>query len=1190
MIVKRFNYMHETICDRHVDHPVIKQEINGNDTFEFVDREAGFWQKNDYVFFKHEGILYEYMVVRVEEDALNGATIYAENSIVELRSKILELNSDGPMFYGVNSWKEFVKDTNWHIDERNFIQEGQMAEYPDVITAYDLIREQINNGNGELQTTITTVAYAPESDTYDEVHREFAIKKHVGTDTGFRFEYRGRLKSVQRIYEDDEIYTAIYAIGSTVEHEDDGKPIDPDVVRAQEEAARKAKEEARLNEETHPSPKTYRITANAVNIRAGAGTEFGKVGLLKKGDEVVVAAKKKVGSYTWGRIDKTNNYFRLSYAEEVKEKTLTERERLAEREKQEAERQKREESKAPLTLTYDKGTPLVLDEEATGKYGIRVNDAILPRVGIFKYNTTNVKDLEQQALATLQEYKVPRVRYECDVFEARLEMLRLGDSVIVIDDELDLRLKARVISQVIYPDEKTRKITIGNVTLKNKPIGSAIRAAVERAKSNLVDMMGRENLKMANMLMNGAGNFITYDSEEPIDPRPGDIWYRINEDDTVDILIWDGEKWELRMWDSFTSELEGQVDYVAKQADDAVQATREFIQQIDTDISNAGFSSIGEAFTSIQDDAKTALQKASDENIKKVIATENYVTEGEINTKFSSLDVSGEVSEYLQNHEVVTPERFKRLLSETEIDDNGNTVTGQLASIEMMATGIQTVVSDMGNDMSSRITQLDNAIQTKVSSADVESRITQAQNQITLSVQQDIKDEVGAMLLQMPDPNEIHPIVEKMSDESSEKSWASSDPSRYWKYFANSVAYIDGGTNTMGWRGPVGLEDAIKTTHPDLSWTSIMIAAGVVRVDVKSETDITQTWQGELGTYVRRSTGATTWGPWEPLITKEGLMAGINIEAGGVTIFNGDNKLNVTPETTYIQNATISSAMIKNGAIGTAQIGTIDASAANIVNITANNLSSNKAQFIQALFNGINTFIEITGDAIKFVPYNYSNQFITEINANGLDFLRGGSSKIRTLTVKNITNSSGSLMGAMIALTSRSHSFFIGMPDPDYYSGKYGDEAGTLKVNHFITVVDMTASGVWTFHYKVNMRATLDMGGYSITNQSDIRLKNVIGEWDVSATDIIDDIDFIRFTWKEREGQNIDTDTIQYGLSAQSAPFIAVEDDDGYLSIDQTKLLMTVAKSVQELNNRLKALEKENEQLKSLLKQKGLEV
>ena len=73
------------------------------------------------------------------------------------------------------------------------------------------------------------------------------------------------------------------------------------------------------------------------------------------------------------------------------------------------------------------------------------------------------------------------------------------------------------------------------------------------------------------------------------------------------------------------------------------------------------------------------------------------------------------------------------------------------------------------------------------------------------------------------------------------------------------------------------------------------------------------------------------------------VLSALNLATGGASLQVGKNKLVVTPETTYIANGTIKNSMIGNAQIGTAHIGEIDASKANIINISAKNVVMDSA-------------------------------------------------------------------------------------------------------------------------------------------------------------------------------------------------------------------------------------------------------
>jgi len=131
-------------------------------------------------------------------------------------------------------------------------------------------------------------------------------------------------------------------------------------------------------------------------------------------------------------------------------------------------------------------------------------------------------------------------------------------------------------------------------------------------------------------------------------------------------------------------------------------------------------------------------------------------------------------------------------------------------------------------------------------------------------------------------------------------------------------------------------------------------------------------------------------------VSKSDLLSQINVQAGGVLITSGTNKLNITPETTYIQDATIKSAMIASLVADKIKTGTLDASKVSVVNLDANNITANKTSFVQSAWNDINSEVAIDGSGIK-----------TQ-NTNG-DFSRIVSGELRSF---NKDSSSTAILGS----------------------------------------------------------------------------------------------------------------------------------------------------------------------------------
>lgn len=120
----------------------------------------------------------------------------------------------------------------------------------------------------------------------------------------------------------------------------------------------------------------------------------------------------------------------------------------------------------------------------------------------------------------------------------------------------------------------------------------------------------------------------------------------------------------------------------------------------------------------------------------------------------------------------------------------------------------------------------------------------------------------------------------------------------------------------------------------------------------------------------------------------------------------------------------------------------------------------------------------------------------------------------------------------------------------------------------------------------------INMGGNSITNQSDIRLKKDITPTELNALKEIDKMTFVNFEWdKSLKINEKKPDGVQFGQVAQYAPKMMqkqVDGDNNYLSVDSSIQLNLASKAIQELNKKVNEQADELSELKALLREKGV--
>lgn len=131
-------------------------------------------------------------------------------------------------------------------------------------------------------------------------------------------------------------------------------------------------------------------------------------------------------------------------------------------------------------------------------------------------------------------------------------------------------------------------------------------------------------------------------------------------------------------------------------------------------------------------------------------------------------------------------------------------------------------------------------------------------------------------------------------------------------------------------------------------------------------------------------------------VTKADLISQINVQAGKVLIRASDNVLMVTPNTTFIQDATIKTAHIADLAVSGAKIANATISSAKIISLdvnklVANNASVNKLSAISANLGDVTagsiTGVTITGGIIT----QTNNKYTMNMSNGALRFARGGS-------------------------------------------------------------------------------------------------------------------------------------------------------------------------------------------------------
>ncbi|SPT61697.1 Phage-related protein [Aerococcus viridans] len=328
------------------------------------------------------------------------------------------------------------------------------------------------------------------------------------------------------------------------------------------------------------------------------------------------------------------------------------------------------------------------------------------------------------------------------------------------------------------------------------------------------------------------------------------------------------------------------------------------------------------------------------------------------------------------------------------------------------------------------------------------------------------------------------------------------------------------------------------------------------------------------------------------------LLSQINLQAGGVLITSGTNKLNITPTTTYIQDATIKSAMIESLEADKITTGTLDAGKVKVINLDANNITANKTNFIQSNWNDISSSVRIDAGGLLSTASDGSqvylqNGIVGVRNPNGatigqIGYVYDGGSP--TYTIRTTWGSHFGLKQVfydnftkgtkekrvMYASTADdgettmqfyANSFILHQRKINFGFAHYingadtnlsiaGQTSITLRANES-TIFIVSNNGTNNF---ATLHANLNMAGNVLTNTSDIRLKRDIVNDEIDSLSALMKWQHAGFNYINPE-MNQDR---QFSVIAQSAPDIAFTGEDGYLQVALNKQVNMTSHALQQ--------------------------
>lgn len=270
----------------------------------------------------------------------------------------------------------------------------------------------------------------------------------------------------------------------------------------------------------------------------------------------------------------------------------------------------------------------------------------------------------------------------------------------------------------------------------------------------------------------------------------------------------------------------------------------------------------------------------------------------------------------------------------------------------------------------------------------------------------------------------------------------------------------------------------------------------------------------------------------------------------------------------HITGATITADKLAAGSVTTAKLaaGAVTATTIAARAVSADKLATNA---IQVGFNSMGNSLRLTPTSLAF--WQSSTVRFMEMTGTRLEFYTGQSTAIGGFELSSISGRT-----CVAYFTRNAYSLVL---------GRITSSTGSSEQR--IPVMEIRGNTA-----AIQMHANINMNNWSITNQSDIRLKENIEQTSVEGIKETKRIRMVDFDWKQNyrpiDKENPPSSARQFGMIAQDVPFLQakVDGDNHYLSIDLNKQVNLNTKTNQELiaivekqEKRIQKLEREMEKI-----------
>lgn len=552
----------------------------------------------------------------------------------------------------------------------------------------------------------------------------------------------------------------------------------------------------------------------------------------------------------------------------------------------------------------------------------------------------------------------PKVQFRTTVADGHT--LGLGDIVRVVRPDIGVRYETRVF-------KLTRNLL--HPSLSSVEFGEKIASTPMDKINSMTHQIGQvagsvDRIEQQVSQINVDGSTITYGPNEPTKKAQGDMWYKMVDGEVVGLLMWDGQQWVTVVDPTLEEKINAEIERLNKETTSA----KENADQARKDAEKAAEDALNASNSASQ--TMSDLNKFKDESNTKFTEIKGSI-DG-LNTSVTNIDKDVQ-SKYTQLSDQITTEISS---VNKKVDKNSTAIVQNQNDIILNSKKISILYPD------GQFEESDPQKNYELSDGNTWDGISITDLEGTRNLYIKTGDTIIKKGVRTKEYIEIDPTKSVRLIFRSRAYYGTDDQLKVFVYieeYNQNKSLISSHQNQIKYDRPLVWKNNTIEIKPEMSTQYIRITYKLESTSAKNvEIRIADVWL-QNGTDSLNGLLAVNNSNINLSVRKNDVINQINLSTEGILI--DGNKTHITGQT-KIDNAVITSAMIKDVNAGKITTGTLNANNVKIINLDVNTLTGNKAQFIQAAFKDANSSTTINAQGI----ITKNSHMTTALNAGRLEF------------------------------------------------------------------------------------------------------------------------------------------------------------------------------------------------------------